>query len=307
MLKQFNINSLLVILIILVLNSCQAPEAYRRAVTAFSQGAELEMRDRFVALTGEAPEGIVSINNLYQAPAADPERKADEYYQEAMKELDAALKGESQLEKIDVFDNALAIKALTLWRQGKYDEAKATAQQALPLLEQDNGGENDFRDLAMMEALPGLINIDLAFNALQNTNELASQLSEASSADEKSMLYEKIKQNYLDFGASDEDGASSVARALTLVQRAIDKAPAEQDLRLYLLNSQLAGLDSWGDLRTEIFKAARRTNAGAEELAWLDEERIKYDGLVTSYLGKLAGMMPDGEESDLYMFWKRVL
>jgi hypothetical protein len=265
------------------------------------------MRDRFVDLSGDAPSGIVAINDLYQAPAADPERTADQYYQDAMKELGAALKGESQLEKLDILDNALAIKALTQWRQGKYDDAKATAEKALPLLEQDNGGENDFRDLAMMEALPGLINVDLAFIALQNTNDLASQLSDASGDDDKRMLFEKIKQNYLDFGSSEEDGASSVARALTFMQRAYDKVPEEGSLRLYLLNSQLAGLDSWGDLRTETFKAARRSNAGEEELAWLEQERIKYDGMVTSYLSKLADSMPDGEDSQLYRFWKRVL
>lgn len=305
--KLFHFNSLSLLLLFLLVNSCKAPEAYRRAATAFSQGAELEMRDRFIDLSGDAPKGIISINDLYQAPPANQDRTADEYYQDAMKELGAALKGESQLKKIDVLDNALAIKALTQWRQGSYEDAKATALEALPLLEQDNGDENDFRDLAMMEALPGLINVDQAYNALQNTNELAEQLSNAVDAEEKAMLYEKIKQNFLDFGNSEEDGASSVARALTLIQRAYDKVPDEGSLRLYLLNSQLAGLDSWGDLRAETFKAARRSNIGTEELAWLDQERMKYDDMVINYLAKLEVMMPDGEESKLYRFWKRVL
>lgn len=307
MLNKMNINSLVLLLVMIVFSSCQAPEAYRRAATAFSQGSESEMRGRFIDLAGETPTGMVAISDIYPAPPADPERTADQYYQEAMKELGTALKGESQLSKINVLDNALAIKALTQWRSGEYDAAKATAEQALPLLEQDNGGEDDARDRTMMQALPGLINVDKAYAALQQTLDLGKQLTSAGGDDEKQTLFTQIKQNYLDFASSEADGASSVARALSMLQTAYDEVPEEGSLRLYLLNAQLAGLDSWGDLRTETFKAARRSNAGEEEMAWLEQERRGYEDMVTDYLSRLAGSSEEGEDSKLYRFWKRVL
>ena len=116
------------VLLLGLLQSCKAPEAYRRAQTAFSQGAAIEIEERFADAAEQLPSNFIYFDDLYRpSTPANPERSADGYYEEALGEVSTALRGKRQLEKILALDNAYAIKALSLWRLENYAEARSVA------------------------------------------------------------------------------------------------------------------------------------------------------------------------------------
>ena len=311
-----NPSSILIIALIFI-SSCQAPEAYRNALEAFSQGAQLEMKERFPtqdATSGaELPNDFIFFDDLYKASGTvDATMPFSKYYAKALAEADAALKGEKQLKKNNMLDNAYAIKALTQWRQGNYEAANQLASQAEPLLRQDNGGEDDIRDLAMMQALPGLINIEKAYAALEASGKAMENLIEISTlgAEERDVAYKKVKAIYETFVTDDTDGAASISRGLALIQRAIDNVEDNDAIVLYLRNAQLASMDTWGDILLNVYTTSRRlivSQFAPDEVKWINDERQVYDKLLADYLSNLADELPDGEDDKLYRYWKKVL
>jgi tetratricopeptide (TPR) repeat protein len=295
-------------LVLLGFSSCEATKSFQEAQTAFSQGATVEMKERFGDAAGQLPSNFVYFDDLYKSNAPiDEGNTAAGYYEVAMGAINKCLKGEGQLKKATALDNAYAIKALTHWRQGDYDEAREVARKAVPLLQQNTGEENDVRDLAMMQALPGLINMDESFGALSNIKELGEALANARTVSEKAVIYDQIKEIYLTFVASEEDGASSVVRGLSLIERAITQMEGESAIKIYLRNAQLAGMDNWGDILEVVFLSARRLNASPEEVNWVMEERSTYNTKVKDYLGKLEAALPNGKDNKLYAYWVRLL
>lgn len=309
--------SFILIFALIFLNSCQAPEAYRNALEAFSQGAELEMSERFPAestvIGAELPTDFIFFDDLYKASSSvDATMAFSKYYEKAIAEANTALKGESQLKKNNMLDNAYAIKALTQWRQGNYDEANQLASMAEPLLSQDNGGEDDIRDLAMMQALPGLINIEKAYDALEVSKKAMGDLAETSNlgAEERHVVYNNVKAIYEQSVTDDTDGAASIFRGLSLIQRAIDNVDDNDAIVLYLRNAQLASMDTWGDLLVNVFTTSRRLSISQfapDENAWINDQRQEYDKLLNDYLSNLADELPGGEDNKLYKYWKKVL
>lgn len=305
-----NIYALLFAIAVLGFSSCEATKAYDEARTAFSQGATLEMTERFADAADQLPNNFVYFDDLYKSNTpVDENATADSYYETAMDEINKALKGEGQLKKAMALDNAFTIKALTHWRQGEYDDAREVAdKKAVPLLEKDSGEENDIRDLAMMRALPGLINMDESFVALQNIQQWGEELATTGTTpEEKSVLYDKIKTTYLATVISNEDGANSVVRGLNLIEDAIDKMDGESAIALYLRNAQLAGMDNWGDILQVVFLSARRVNTSSDEITWAMDERNNYNEQVKRYLGKLEAALPNGKDNKLYSYWARLL
>lgn len=295
-------------LIILGFSSCEATKAFQEAQTAFSQGATVEMQERFADAADQLPSNFVYFDDLYKSNAPIEEgNTAAGYYELAMGAITKCLKGEGQLKKAAALDNAYAIKALTHWRQGDYDEAREVAEKAVPLLQQNTGEENDIRDLAMMQAMPGLINMDASYNALSEIKPLGEALANAETTSEKAVFYDQIKAIYLTSVISEEDGASSVTRGLSLIERAIDQMDGESAIKIYLRNAQLAGMDNWGDILEVVFLSARRLNASAEEVNWVMEERGAYNANVKTYLGKLEAALPNGKDNKLYTYWARLL
>jgi tetratricopeptide (TPR) repeat protein len=303
-----NIYTLFLFLAVLSFSSCEATKAYQEAQTAFSQGATVEMQERFADAADQLPSNFVYFDDLYKSNAPIEEGvTAAGYYESAMGGILKALKGEGQLKKAKALDNAYAIKALTHWRQGEYDAAREAAEKAVPLLQHNAGEENDIRDLAMMQAMPGLINMDESFGALNEIKELGEELANTRAISKKAALYDEIKVIYLAAVASDEDGASSVTRGLSLIERAIEGIDGESAIKLYLLNAQLAGMDNWGDILEVVFLSARRLNASPEEVNWVMEERSTYNTNVKSYLSKLEAALPNGKDNKLYAYWARLL
>ncbi|WP_367387981.1 hypothetical protein [Lewinella sp. LCG006] len=306
--KLVSTSTLFLALVVWSFSSCEATKAYQEAQTAFSQGATVEMKERFVDAADQLPTNFIYFDDLYKSNAPVEEgNTAAGYYEEALGAINKSLKGEGQLKKAMALDNAYAIKALTLWRQGEYDEARAVAEKAVPLLQDNAGEENDIRDLAMMQALPGLINMDESFGALSEIKVLGDALANAATVSEKAVIYDQIKAIYLEAVSSKEDGAKSVTRGLALIERAIDGINGESAIKLYLHNAQLAGMDNWGDILEVVFLSARRLNASAEEVNWVMEERSTYNANVKTYLGKLEAALPNGKDNKLYTYWARLL
>lgn len=298
----------LLALLTLGLTNCKTTEAYQQAQTAFSQGATVEMRERFADAAGQVPDNFVYFDDLYQSRTPiDETLTADDYYQQALENINKALSAEKPLKKVMALDNAYAIKALTQWRRGELEDARATAEQAIPLLETNEGEENDLRDLAMMRALPGLINMDESYQALVNIQQWGEALTEAETAEEKSALYGLIKDRYQAAVTSEEDGSVSVARGLALIERTIEQMDGESAIELYLRNAQLAGMDNWGDMLQVLFLSARRVNESPQDIIWVKEERSNYEAKVQNYLTKLETALPNGKENKLYKYWTRLL
>lgn len=296
------------VLLLGLLQSCKAPEAYRRAQTAFSQGAAIEIEERFADAAEQLPSNFIYFDDLYRPSApANPERSANGYYEEALGEVSTALRGKRQLEKIRALDNAYAIKALSLWRLENYGEARSVAETAIPLLERNETDESDVRDLAMMQSLPGLINIDLSYEALQQIKERGTALATSEDEAERAAIYQEIKTLFIDHFTSDTDGDPSVMRGLALIERAIGNMQGESAIKMYLRNAQLAGIDNWGDAFQVVFLSARRLNDSSEELNWVVEGRDLYKDLVRSYLQKLIATLPNGKDDKLYLYWARLL
>jgi tetratricopeptide (TPR) repeat protein len=295
-------------LVLFSFSSCEATKAFQEAQTAFSQGATVEMQERFADAADQLPNNFVYFDDLYKsnAPIAEGATAAG-YYESAMGGITKALKGEGQLKKAMALDNAYAIKSLTHWRKGEYDEAREAAEKAVSLGQEDGGEENDIRDLAMMRAMPGLINMDASYNALSEIKPLGEALANAETVSEKAVLYNQIKAIYLTSVISGEDGASSVTRGLSLIERAIDQIDGESAIKIYLRNAQLAGMDNWGDILEVVFLSARRLNASAEEVNWVMEERSTYNTNVKTYLAKLEAALPSGKDNKLYTYWARLL
>lgn len=316
--KNRTINqSWILILILIVFNSCHALEDYGSAVEAFSEGAALEMEKRFPAQDAtsgaELPADFIFFDDLYQTSGnVDATMAFSKYYDRALEKANAALKGAAQLEKNNMLDNAYAIKALTYWRQGDYDAANELARQAEPLLRQDNGGEDDVRDLAMMQALPGLINIEKAYAALEESQKSMEGLAAiaALGSEERHVFYNTIKASYTESVTSTADGAASISRGLSLIQRAIDNVDDNDEIILYLRNAQLASMDTWGDMLLNVFNASRRLSVSQfapEEIEWINDERKAYDKRLVEYLHLLGEELPGGERNKLYKYWKAVL
>lgn len=296
------------VLLAVLLTGCNAAKSYQQAQTAFSQGAEREMRDRYANAAVALPPNFVNFNQLYKGTApADTTLSASAYYKNALAAVTKALKGAAQLEKLDALDNATALEALTHWRLQDYNTAKIVADKALPLLDDNPREENDQRDRAMMTALPGLINMDAAYQGLLSAKAQAAQLSADMDDTQKQAIYDGVKATYLRHISADTDGASSVVRGLDLIERAIAGVRDNPNMTVYLRCAQLAGVDTWGDMLEEVFKVARRMGANAEEVAWVSQERNRFEGIRTAYLAKLEGELRDGRQNKLYKYWQTLL
>ncbi|MCB0639187.1 MAG: hypothetical protein KDC54_21315 [Lewinella sp.] len=302
-----------VLMVCLLLASCEAPKAYQQALEAFSQGATLELQQQLAAAESAPPEGMIQLEALYSpSQAVDASRTPATYYGAALAAAETALRGEDQLRKHQMLDNTYAIQALTQWKLSQFAEALASAEMAEPLLMDDQGGENDQRDLAMVRALPGLINLDQAFTRLQQVRLLAAGVEQARAGGETARreLYQQIKAAYQEAVTDESAGATSINRGLALLKRSAELSNADEPVLIYLVNARLAGLDTWGDMLQEVFMASRRLSVSQflpNEGEWIAGERNRYNLAVAATLEELANLMGVGEDNAVYQFWKSIL
>ncbi len=297
--------------LMLALSSCANLKDYGAAQTAFSSGAALEIQQQ-AADADAAPAGAVSLSELMgtEVPAnvsGDP----GTFYQDALNSVDKALQAQPALAKGSADDNAMALRALCLWQLGRYDEADEQAEAAMPALMDSQDGEDDQRDLSLMQALSGLTKIDRASDALSFARNRSSEVEAliSGSEDDRLALYDEMKQQYIDFSTSDEDGKPSVQRALSIIDAAIEDCQHEPT-KLYLTLSQLAGIEIWGDMRNNLFRASRQLSvplSRENEQGWLEDELTNYREARDTSLETLIDRLGGNPNHPLVAHWRDIL
>jgi hypothetical protein len=126
-------------------------------------------------------------------------------------------KNKGDFEKDKLLGVAYTLKALTEWRLGDYNSARTTADSGRQLPE----GTLFPRDRALLEALPGLIKNDQAYQHLAEGNYLY--------VDIKRLLTDSLKD----------------------IDEGMKVGSAGENLRLFFLVSKLAVLKNWFDLRED--------------------------------------------------------
>ncbi len=129
----------------IVLSACATPSALRDAQDAFSRAAEIDNRSR---------TGMFAVTE-----AAQPLNR-DAGYAAVIERIDGMTSRErSHLENDHLLGNALTLRALSLWRLGRFDDARAAAAEIGKL----DPAQLAARDEALVDALPALIMIDEAY------------------------------------------------------------------------------------------------------------------------------------------------
>lgn len=311
------LNWMALLLVVFLAGSCAKSILYwNQAIKSFEQGAEMELQNRFAArldVQGDLPaEALPDLNGLVPEVTADIPAAAgpEAFYQMADEKITQALAAPGPLEKENKMGNALTIKALTSWKTGQMDAARTNAQAALEALARS--GEANPRDLPLAKAIPGLVALDLAYDS---THQIVGQLKAWSDtapdddrADNEARL-ETAVNLYREY-VSEEDSEHSIAAGRAILQEAMDMAGENQEIKMYLQLSEMAGLknrfDFWAQLNN--FAKRSRLKSGDEELKnWLDEEERTYLEAKDEALDRLKQLLDGDVRHDAYRFWDGIL
>lgn len=297
----------LFLLLWISISSCAHLLDFDAAQSAFSKGAELETRQLFASNIINTEGNAIDISQSVQKEMTDI--TPDFYYARAYAAINRSIKKNGELKKDDLLGNALALKALCEWKLKKYGEARLTAQKAnFALLEQTTPS---VRDKAVMTALEGFIENDLAYNALNDIqNNIDDKLSGgALEGLEAAQLYDDIKAFYGKY-IHKEDKSANIDKAIKIIQSAIDQTPANHPLQVYLVMSQLVCMKNWSDAlnaTNELLKKLGLNDENSSAKKWLLEETDKYVAEKDKHLNSLSDIMPQGENDALFREWKRIL
>ena len=208
--RHSRLQTAVLVLSLLWIGSCTAVNHLRDAQDAFSQAAALENTERFNDSGDRSVPPASSLANLSAVRAG---------YASCLNSLEQ-IDGEqkAQLVADQLWGAKLTLEALAQWRLGQHGEALTTVTSANALSQPGEDGtppkEQLFpRDRALLVALPGLINTDLAY---------AQILGHSRTLDE---LKEKL--------AGKEGAIATLAKARDVVDQ-------EHPLQVYLIQAQLA-------------------------------------------------------------------
>ncbi len=213
-------------LILTLAAGCQGVNRLREAQDAFNQAATSEMSTVFG--TG------VTVSESIGTDAVSRWANGRNHYGSALVSLSKIDgKDERVLREEKLWGAKLTLEALCYWKLGNYEKALRTAQLAQEM-------DQLFpRDKAVMQALPGLIMIDYAFD-LRPTAEIAKRESETSTNEtirharrtELTNIVNKIEE----LTVTKPKGAIEViesARSLNLIE-------GSHPVHIYLIQAQLA-------------------------------------------------------------------
>jgi hypothetical protein len=187
------------------LAACAASSALRDAQDAFNTAASLDNRAQSAAELQSGESGAVA-SSLGR----------DAAYAAVIERIDGMTWRErSQLASDKLLGNALTLRVLSLWRLGRFDDARADADKLL----EEGAPEVAARDRALLEALPGLIRIEEAY--IKTQRPLASD-----SAEER--------------GKRLDDVQILVLKANEILDAVRGKQPPQEPVVGYLLQAQLA-------------------------------------------------------------------
>ena len=144
----------MLMLAVLILAGCSHVNYLREAQDAFNQAAGADNLYRY---------GDLKPEDLNDAGPATAALTASAGYAAAIASIEA-LRGDTEakgkLEADGLYGYALALQGLAYWRLGKWKPAEAASREAVAT------GHLGERDLALMNAMPGLIKNDQAYAAL---------------------------------------------------------------------------------------------------------------------------------------------
>lgn len=293
-------NNLLFLFTLLMLHGCAQLNYLDQAQNAFTQGATLENTRSF----GEQP-------SLEQPFAAGSQAMSfatpDLCYQLAYAQVNKALESESKLKADGVLPNAHALRALSAWKLGLYQQATESALAAKIALK--NSEVPLPREAAMMTALEGLIQADQAYASVQkfkleNQNRLTSP-----NATEALGLMGNIKKQY-ETDIINPGGTGKIEKALAILDMAKKEIPERADIQTYFVMSQLAALKTWLDELDQVYsllKAFGYTNDNNEIKRWFNQENERYAKKRDGYMAQLAPLLPRQKENVLYKRWEEWL
>lgn len=274
-------SSFIAIILALTLSSCSHLMYLDSAQQNFNRAAALDNEMRF-------------------NPRADVPASPSLYYSTAHAFAEKALQNKSALKKDDVLANAYSIKALSEWKLYRYDAAKASAKLALleyQTLEEDKKLFMP-RDKALMEALPFLTDLDQSKRGLYTF--FAGTMPG----------YEQAKDHYLsNIFHPDADKSPVLETAVSKIETIRSQLDGNNDLALYFVSSQLAGLKTWSDALDFVRQSANKDNAltdsaKQEAKAFAAEQyKLHIKPQKEKLLSSLGLLMPKPEAEKMKSFW----
>lgn len=306
----------LALLMILLLIGC-APslKLWNDATDNFNHGVSLETDNRFASRLQEAgeelppPEAIPDVDRIFENQSETTEQNPDELFKKADEQITKALEAPAPLKKEGKLANARFLKALIAWKTGQAEAARTNA--ALALQEFKNQEESSPRDEAMARAIPGLVALDEVYAM---TQPMIQQLKEGSAnapdMDETTAkaLFSEGRSMYE--GISSPTALSSLAGARTDFQAAIMMAAENEEVVIYLLLCEMAGLKNQFDLWSGLDNFAKRAGLKADDddiRTWLDAEEKSYLEVKDEALKQLEEKLEGGTSHAAYRYWNRIL
>lgn len=288
-------------LLFLLLSGCTQLNHLRIAQDHFSDGAALENKSYF------------GINEPAAGDPVSPDIPADwylsqpspnTYYQMAYQSIKQALEKPDALQNDQLLGQALSLKALCEWKLKRYDAAGQSAQMAHQELRKQQIPLN--RDIAVMEAIAGLIANDLAYEAIQDFQQQALEwMSQPIRTEEALRIFTKIEQHYAQqIGTAQEQGR--LRKAIQIFDESRIPLSEDHPMQTYLTLAQLSSLKNWLDELDTIDQLISQFGSAQGSMnwqKWLEVELSAYNTEKTTYLSLLKEQLPEKAESPLYRWW----
>ncbi len=310
--KNFNIKRsgfifpYLAAFLLIFLLSCAQLNHLDRAQEAFSKGAEIETRSLYAGASSNSQPSLDISENIQQEMT---NLSPHFFYAQAYSEIRKALQDEKPLQNDGIYGNALALKALCEWKLKRYGEARLSAEAARNALRQSVPPST--RDLAVMQALEGFIENDLAFTSLGelNTDIRQKTSSNAISRTQAQQTFNDILIFYRT-NIFDLVGDARIEKALDIIRSAREEVSANHPIQTYLIMSQLVCVKNWSDALSDIDVFLKDLGLGAssnQARQWWNAEAQRYITQKDGLLNELAAALPDGAQNRIYKEWLLLL
>ncbi len=304
------------LVLISAFSGCDTYDYYRGAINNFSLAAEMEVRKMAAEMENT---NLTTLEDLYQGekPISLKDSSSIKLYQKASEDIGKALSKPSKLKTADfnLMGNAICLQSLSDWRLGNSEEALKKQKEAIKELEQkpSQSSPDDERDLAMMTALPALVDLEMAFDSMKMLqSELGDEIAAVKNGTEaeRKVLFEQLQEHYRRFITNDDAESGILIQALRHLEKSKAKADPKHPVQSYLLLSQLTGLNTWILELSEIDNAARLLKLRKDDSPiknWLVEQHNGYKMIRDAHLLTLEKTLPNGKANPTYISWKKRL
>jgi hypothetical protein len=251
--------TLVLTVVLVAMAGCQSVNHLRDAQEAFNRAATLENKLRYAAndpntlFKTEASEALTEVGSVQSSYAA------------ALLSLENV--DEAKLKQDRLWGSALTLKALTQWRLGRYEDALTTANTA-----KANSNQLFPRDAAIVEALPGLIKIDLAYARIRQMKPFLKKTEDISSADLEQKNQAIVQENTPIFLKEIKprlvgDTGEAEGSAVQDLHRARAQVEPDRPVHIYLIQAQLAALRNYEVAYTKCYGDTPPADDPAQQVA----------------------------------------